>query len=448
MNTEDKKCIRTEYCRKSIYGNCILCNLGLYFNKKENKCLFKVGFISYCDISLDGIKCDICNEYSYMSEDGICVLTKYCSESYYEKCTKCINNYFLAKNFVCTTTENCKDGDKDTGICNICDDHFYLDTKDYKCKSNQEENDYKYCKKVINGRCTECTSIYKLTQDFKCTPSKSCLEAENGKCTLCEENFHLGLDNICSNITHCIYSYYIDNECLECEDNYYYNKLYKNCSESNESFKNCKYSKGINCSECKDNYYLDLNNSICIDNTQKGPFYKCAFGYSEYCIECINGYYLGSGDKLCSLIEDCKISKDGKCIECEDFMCLDVKKNICVENDMIYEESFKFYINCKKTNKEGTTCEECIEDYEVGEDGNCINLSKCIEKNNDECLKCSQEPNDYGFTYYANKIYGCIINVYSGCLRCDDILDLYNCTECLEGYYKDKDYYYCKEILE
>ena len=197
MNTEDKKCIRTEYCRKSIYGNCILCDLGLYFNKKENKCLFKVGFISYCDISLDGIKCDICNEYSYMSEDGICVLTKYCSESYYEKCTKCINNYFLAKNFVCTTTENCKDGDKDTGICNICDDHFYLDTKDYKCKSNQEENEYKYCKKVINGRCTEGTSIYKLTQDFKCTPSKSCLEAENGKCSLCEENFHLGLDNIC-----------------------------------------------------------------------------------------------------------------------------------------------------------------------------------------------------------------------------------------------------------
>ena len=108
LNIDDKKCIKTEYCRKSIYGNCILCDLGLYFNKKENKCLFKVGFISYCDISLDGIKCDICNEYSYMSEDGICVLTKYCSESYYEKCTKCINNYFLAKNFVCTTTENLK----------------------------------------------------------------------------------------------------------------------------------------------------------------------------------------------------------------------------------------------------------------------------------------------------------------------------------------------------
>ena len=142
------------------------------------------------------------------------------------------------------------------------------------------------------------------------------------------------------------------------------------------------------------------------------------------------------------------MSENGNCIECEEYMCLDVNKNICVNNDIIDDEEFIFYMNCKKTNKEGTACEECIEDYEVGEDGNCINYSKCIEKKNDECLKCSQEPDDYGFTYCANKIYGCIIHIHGGCLRCDDILNLYNCTECLEGYYKVKDYFYCREIID
>ena len=281
LNTDDKKCIKTEYCRKSIYGICILCNEGYYLNKIENKCILKVdtNFLTHCDISLDGIKCEICDEYSYMSEDGICVLTNYCSESEDEKCTKCINNYFLSKNLICTSTENCIDADKDIGLCNLCDDNYYLDTKDYKCKSNQENNDYKYCKTVINDECTECMSIYKLTQDFKCTISNFCLEAENGNCTLCEKDFHLGLDNICSNISHCIYSD-INGECLECEDNYYYNTLYKNCS-SNDFFTNCKTFDGIKCLECKDNYYLNLNNSICVDNTQEGPFYKCAYGYTE-----------------------------------------------------------------------------------------------------------------------------------------------------------------------
>ena len=452
LNSKDKKCIKTQNCKKSKYGNCILCDTGFYLSKKENLCINKTEtdskFLTYCDISLDGIKCDICNEYSYLSEDGICVLTNYCSESKNEKCTKCINNYFLSKNLICTSTENCKDADKDTGLCNICDDNFYLDTKDYKCKSNQEDNDYKYCKKAIEGKCSECINIYKLTQDFKCIESKHCLESENGKCILCEEDYHLGLDNICTNITHCVYSNYYNNECLECEEDYYYNKLYKNCSESNELFKNCKYSEGFGCCECKDNYYLDLNNSKCVDNTEEGPFYKCAFGYSEYCNECINGYYLGSGDKKCSLIEDCKKSKDeNTCIECEDSMCLDVKKGICVDS-MSYDGKNKFYINCKKTNKEGTACEECIEDIEVGEDGNCINLSKCIEKNNDECLKCSQEPNDEGFTYCANKIYGCILHPNYGCLRCDDLSNLYNCTECIEGYKKIGNYYYCAKIVE
>ena len=448
LNEGDKKCIKIQNCNESLYGNCISCDAGFYLNKKENTCEMKVSFLSYCKQSLDGKKCEICNEYSYLSEDGICVLSNYCSESDYEKCKKCISNYYLASNFVCSNTDNCFDADKDTGICNKCQNNYYLDINDYKCKSNQENNDFKFCQKVINNECIECIQLYKLSKDLKCTSSNNCLEAKNGECLLCENGYHLGLDNRCSNIEHCIYSN-IYGECLECEDNYYYNKLTKNCIESNEKFKNCKYSEGFNCCECKNNYYLNLNDSTCLDNTQQGPFYKCAFGNNEegYCNQCIKGYFLGSLDKRCSLISDCKISEDeNTCIECDEYYCLDVNKGICVENDSIEEEKFIFYINCIKTNKEGTECEKCIDGYEVGKEGYCKDVKNCIEENDDgECLKCNDEINDNGFYFCANKLFGCIEFIHEGCSRCDDLLNLYNCTECKEGYYKSPGYLNCNK---
>ena len=56
----------------------------------------------------------------------------------------------------CSIEEHCSNGDKDTGLYNICDDNYYLDYQDYKCKSNKEENDFKNCIKVLEGKCTQC----------------------------------------------------------------------------------------------------------------------------------------------------------------------------------------------------------------------------------------------------------------------------------------------------
>ena len=48
---------------------------------------------------------------------------------------------------------------------------------------------------------------------------------------------------------------------------------------------------------------------------------------------------------------------------------------------MKYRKQFKgkihfrdkiFYFRCNKTNEEGTKCEECLDGYEVGEEGYCI----------------------------------------------------------------------------
>ena len=39
--------------------------------------------------------------------------------------------------------KNCIEGDKDLGICNACIDNYYLDYNDGKCKSIQENNEFK-----------------------------------------------------------------------------------------------------------------------------------------------------------------------------------------------------------------------------------------------------------------------------------------------------------------
>ena len=437
LNTGDKKCSKTENCNESIYGNCISCYIGYYLNKKNNTCLLKIENFLYCKQSLDGENCEICDELTYLDESGGCSLSNYCLNSLNGKCQKCIQNYYLSSlNLVCSTEEFCSDADKDTGLCNLCQSNYYLDTKDYKCKSNEEENDFKYCQKVVEGVCIECIRGYKLSKDSKCTLSFNCEEAKNGNCILCEKNYFLGLDHKCTKVEHCIYSN--DNgNCIECEDNYYYNTLNKNCSHAIDNFKNCKISGGFYCSECKNNYYLNLNESLCVDNTEKGPFYKCAFSDydNEYCEYCIKDYFIGSEDHKCSLIEDCKISEDeNTCIECDEFFCLDIKKQKCMENYYIYDENIKYYFACNRTNKEGTACEKCIEGYEIGKEGYCVDVSRCLEKKDGECLRCTSEPNIYGYTYCANKVFGCVESNYDNCLRCDDLLDLYKCTECEEGY--------------
>ena len=438
LNYIDKKCTKTENCNESIYGICISCYNGYFLNKKNNTCLLKINNFLYCKQSLDGENCEICDEMTYLDEKGGCALSNYCLESLNGKCQKCIENYYLSPlNLVCSTEEKCSAADKDTGLCTLCQSNYYLDTTDYKCKSNQEENDYKYCQKVSNGICTECIRGYKLSNDFKCTISFNCLEVKNGECLSCENNYYMGLDHRCNSVEHCIYTDDFGT-CLECEDNYYYNTVNKVCTEAIGILENCKISGGFYCSQCKDNFYLNRNESNkCFDNTKEGPFYKCGFSSDngETCDICIKGYYLGTDDNKCSLIEYCKKSSDEKtCIECDEYYCFDSKKGTCESNDYIYDENEKFYFACLRTNKEGTACEECLKGYKVGKDGYCIDTTRCLEEKDGECIKCSEEENENGYAYCANKIFGCVESIMDNCLRCDNLLDIYHCTECKPGY--------------
>ena len=461
LNKGDKKCSKIKNCYESMFGNCLSCIEGYYLNKKENVCKQKYGNFTFCKETIDGQNCDICNSGYYFDENGICVQSNYCSKSNNGKCEKCLKDFYLSSNNnYCVNTDNCYIGDKDTGLCLECNMYNYINLKEYKCKSNLKDNEHKYCERVFDNDCIKCEKGYYLGKDNKCTFTQNCEESENGKCISCLDNFYLGKDNHCSNVKHCIYSRF--NFCRECEDGYYYSTIDKKCikTEGNKKLENCKYTC-VNpdetlCCECKNNYYLN-SSSLCVDNNEEGSLYKCKYSdeNNEKCLKCIDGYYLGKEDKKCTLIENCKKSKnETTCLECNDYYCLNSKRDKCIRNDFLKNEEDKMYFACKKVNEKGTKCEECIDRYELNENGYCFTLENCeatkdsseIDSNEEkECIKCDNNQNKNGYFYCSNKYFGCIEGHFEHCIRCDNLLDLYECTECIKDYSKNQ---YGKCVLQ
>ena len=442
--SSEQKCVKVEHCKESIFGVCISCVYSYYYDKKEEKCKKKEENedFYFCKQTIDGEKCDICDDGFYLDEQGFCVPTKYCLESYKLQCTKCLPGYYLSNNNYCSIANNCDYVDVHSFICTFCNKNYYLDMNNYICKSNLEDNEYKHCKKVLNNKCILCENDYYPTEDGKCSNTKNCLESEYGICLLCLDNYYLDRNNICTDIKNCIYSKY--DECLECEDNYYYNRINRTCIESDINYENCKSTCYYDekCCECKNNYYLNKKNNSCYDNNEDGPFYKCVYtdNLGEKCEECIEDYYLGTEDNKCTKIENCKISEnEEKCLECDDYFCLDKKRQICIYNKDINleDENGIIFYNCLLTNNEGTKCEKCINGYEVGEEGFCIDNNFCEEKSEDGiCLKCKEKINDDEYNHCLNQKLGCLEIKVDNCLRCDNLENLYECTECKEGYEK------------
>ena len=442
LNYGDKKCTKIEYCSESSFGICQKCINYYYLNKKQNQCIKQINNFKNCQESLNGENCDICNDNYYLSEDGKCSTTNFCSKTGSFGCNSCITGYYLTEEGnVCTNDENCKKGKKDIGVCTECKDGYTIDFKDGRCKSFLEEDIFKNCE-VADGVCKKCINGYYLGEDNKCSSSKNCSESDNGICLVCADNYYLGLDNKCTDVEHCIYS---DDhfKCEECEGNYCYNEQENKCFIGENSLENCKFSYfGTWCSKCKDDYYLNQTEFLCRSNSNPDYFYKCAKTHSgiNMCSNCVKGYYLGRKDNKCSKIEGCEKSEnENKCLECDDNYCLDLKTGNCGYNKRIDDERKQFYYKCNRTNEEGTRCEICINGFSLNENGLCVDKNICEEKNeNGKCIKCN---NDNG-NYCLNKDFECVDSFYGHCLECNNNLDFDECTKCDEGY-KVNDYGRC-----
>ena len=448
LNNGDKRCITTDNCFSSSFGVCTSCNEGYYLNKKNDKCIKQEKPFLHCKETIDNEKCDKCDENYFFSEDGNCVSTNFCLKSIENICTECIDNYYLTKKSnICSYDKNCVDADRYTGFCNLCSDYFYLDKKDGKCKSNRENNEFKYC--IIAGDiCTACEKDYYLGQDNLCSSTKNCSESDNGLCLTCNEGYYLGLDHKCTIYKNCIYSDYYY-ECIECDEGYYFDRLNESCRISIDRFEHCKHSNqfGGYCEACKDGYYLIIRNKTCKSNEEEGLYYKCEVtDYYDDCYKCIKDYYLSTGDKRCTKVDGCKFSKnENECYECEHDHCLNMKNLTCIWNDVITEEYEKIYYKCNYTNIEGTKCEICDDNYTLTDEGLCLNLFDCEILKDENCEQCKRE-NIYGMNLCLNKDLGCVETFTEGCKRCDDIENFYDCTECYDGY-KLNEYSGC-ELIE
>ena len=427
----DFKCIKTQNCYESTFGICIQCIFGFYLSKIKNECIKITDSFFYCKQTLDEKNCDLCNFGYYMAEDGQCSLSINCAKTLQRDCIECSTGYKLTNNNMCAKEQNCYIANKDTGICNSCSKNYFLDLNDRKCKINTEDNELKYCK-IFDNECKSCEEGYYLDQDLKCVSTKNCLESDLGVCQTCKDGFHLISNNKCSNIDNCLYAESEKFLCDECEDGYYFNTLGGSCEVDEGIFKNCRIATHYSniCTDCRNNFYLNKTDLLCYDNTQDEQFYHCKFTDKDgiECGECRDGYFLNSGDKKCGKVEHCKFfENEERCKECDEYYCLNVKNGFCYDNDLMEKEEDKIYIACNYTNKDGTSCEQCLEGYEVGENGYCVDVSQCERKENGICVKCKDD--DYGNFYCANSVFGCLKTFIAYCLNCEDFTDLYKCTE-------------------
>jgi len=449
LDIYDKRCSTIKNCYQSVFSKCIKCKFGYYLDRKEDECKVQKENFAHCKETINSITCDICDDEYHFDENGKCISIKNCAKesSEYNICEKCFPGYYLSENKAsCTIEQNCYSGDKVNGLCKTCKERFYIDYKDGKCKSNQEDNEFKYCKEA-NEVCTKCLDNYYLGDDYKCSTTQNCSESYNGTCVECIEDYFIGLDHKCTNIEHCIYSYYFD-DCYECEDGYYYNKKNKTCLISEGIFKNCKYgNENTFCERCKDDYYLNQTDHLCYSNEIDGPFYKCAVTdeNAENCYICTKDYNIGGIDHKCSKVQGCEISEDeNKCLQCDFFYCLDVSTGKCEHNDEAKNKDKIFYYRCNKTNEEGTECALCIDDY-VLKNGLCVDEYHCVEQNEDgTCKRCFH--NAYN-SFCINHDFGCIDLLYDYCLECNDSSDLDKCTKCFDGYKINK-FNQCDKIKE
>ena len=447
LNKLDKKCINITNCEESSFGICKKCNKYYYLDKKENKCKEQKDIFLYCKETINGEKCDICEDGFYFDNYGNCVRMVFCEKGkIFGQCKKCLSGYYLTSHAdSCTPEKNCYKGHKDLGICLSCKDNYYIDKNDGKCKLNIENNEFLYCKSAKDV-CYECIFGYEIGEDNKCSTSYNCLESINGTCIKCKNEYYMGFDNRCNSLEHCIYSNKYYDECIECEDNYFYDRKNKTCLIAEKNFTNCKSGyEGSYCINCKNDFYLNQTDKLCYSNKEYGKYYKCAEVNSldEKCVSCIDNYYLGIEDNKCSTIEGCDLSvNENRCLKCNEKYALDLNTGKCERNDEIESEEKTIYYRCNMTNLEGTACEICIDGYILSSNGLCVDDIHCIEKKDGICQKCQNDENDI---FCLNNLFGCVDIYDEGCLECNNILDLDTCTKCLEGYEFDQNNQ-CMEI--
>ena len=152
-----------EKCEKDIFipdldGGC----------KPAKKCIFGNNYCLQCDE--DTNICKLCEDRYFPDENGGCSYSNYCEISYEGECLKCKDGSILVgsdikicKSLYSEDLKNCEKINRINGLCDSCEEGFYLNSGDKKCINTEN------CHKSSFGVCKICSPNYYLDKiDGKC----------------------------------------------------------------------------------------------------------------------------------------------------------------------------------------------------------------------------------------------------------------------------------------
>ena len=358
----------------------------------------------YIDFLNEFEKCNECD-----NEEGRRMYCKSCIPGYYVpkgidftpiKCKKCDEG----------CTECVSDNETDKSVC-------------IKCEGNDDyEDENKF--KLYNGKCIKKCEI--SNDGERC---RSCKE-EDGKY----------------------------DECLTCNDGYYFDINYNKSKCKRIDIENCTQaiieSDSVRCINCTDGYII--HNDQCEKSCDFGYWKEsCAscnqtYEFRENCASCHSGFYLfPSGNK--TICKYCNSdSSSSNCKECEYFSgevkCTECNSDSFLADGKCIQSCSGGCSNCIYENGKWL-CNKCKENYflqEIGEGKSCEKCQdgcqSCISANN--CSKCIE-----GYKLINGKCeYYCTVGSYYQCKTCD-FNERNKCKDCNPGYYlpnNQSNCYYCE----
>ena len=425
-------CSYTNNCELSYKGECLKCKkdyilIGNNSTLKICKSIFNQDLKNCKIINKNNGLCDTCEEGFYLNEgDKRCIKTQNCHNSNYGNCKKCISGYYL---------------DKKENICKIQKNDFVhcLETINGKTCDKYEKNYYfdfdekcvstNFCSKSENFECKECISGFYLAEDKSCSKEKNCKSAyrDTGICNWCSDNYYLNQDNKCipysDSTKELKYCKLFQEKCLKCEENYTFDEDEK-CVKT----KNCSKSDDGICSLCSKGYYLG-NDKKCTNKEH------CIYSNSEYvCIECEDNYYWDNYWKTCkfignnSIFENCKLSYNGyQCSSCKNGYYFNNTDNLCYDNNIKND-----YYKCAKLY--AGICTSCEEGYFFGYmDYKCSKIEFCLKSQDENtCIQCRS--NYCLDKKTGNCINNEIINENINYYKCIQTNEEGSCEECITDY--------------
>ena len=126
--------------------------------------------------------------------------------------------------------KNCEKFEEKTGICQKCEENYYLNRGDHRCSTTEN------CFESIFGVCSKCNTSYYLNK------------IEN-KCTKQEENFIHWKESL-DGLTYDI-----------CDDDYYFDENGKSISIKYYTKESSELNK---CEKCFSGYYLSENRQLSV----------------------------------------------------------------------------------------------------------------------------------------------------------------------------------------